>query len=178
MKVRLQPATPAWAEQFARERGRLAAALGTEILSIEHFGSTAVKGLPAKPVIDVLAVVRDIGCFDGLPAALAALGYLAAGPWGIPGRRLFRKGGADRTHHLHVYQVGDPDIDRHLVVRDYLRGHAGERACYAAHKQELAAAYPDTREYSPAKKAYVAALEQRALAWAQAGRSPSRDDSA
>ena len=178
MKVRLQPHTPAWAAEFARERGRLAAALGDELLAIEHFGSTAVEGLPAKPVIDVLAVVRDIRCADGLPAALAALGYTAAGPWGIPGRRLFRKGSAERTHHLHVYQVGDPDIDRHLVVRDYLRGHADERARYAAQKQELAAAYPDTRAYSPAKKAYVAALEQRALAWAQAGRSPSGDDSA
>lgn len=133
---------------------------------------------PAKPVIDVLAVVRDIRCVDGLPAAVAALGYTAAGPWGIPGRRLFRKGGAGRTQHLHVYRVADPDIDRLLVVRDYLRGHADECARYPAQKQELSADYPDTREYSPAKKAYVAALEQRALAWAQAGRAPSGDDSA
>lgn len=114
----------------------------------------------AKPVIDILAAVHDLRPFDERPMEeLAALGHGAAGPRGIPGCRLFLKGGSARAHHLHVYQWGDPAIARHLAVRD----------AYGAFKARLAQAYGDTREYSPAKKPYVAALEAPALEWARRG---------
>lgn len=125
--------------------------------------------MAAKPVLDMLAVVEDIGVADVLTPELLTLGYEAAGEWGIPGRRLFRKGGEARTHHLHVYPQGNPHIARHLAVRDYLRGHANEREQYNAIKQQLAARYADTRAYRNGKHAYVDALEQRALEWAGSG---------
>ncbi len=96
---------------------------------------------------------------------MARLGYDVAGEWGIPGRRLFRKGGEDRTHHSHVYAVGNPQISRHLVIRDYLRAHPEEVAPCGQFKETLAQRWDDTRDYSPAKKPFVQALEQRALRW-------------
>lgn len=121
----------------------------------------------AKPVIDMLAVVDSSQLGGGWIAELTSLGYNDAGEWGIPGRRLFRKGGEDRSHHLHVYPEHHKEIRRHLVLRDFLLAHPDEARAYSAFKQELALRYPDTRDYSPAKKPYVQRLEQRALAWAE-----------
>lgn len=169
MNVRLTAYTAQWAVAFECERVALMDMLAPHLMAVEHFGSTAVPGLVAKPVIDILAVVHDLGPFDEHPLGLAALGYEAAGPRGIPRRRLFLKGGSARSHHLHVYQWSDPDIARHLALRDYLRCVASERDAYGTFKAGLAHAYRDTHKYSPAKKPYVAALEARALEWARQG---------
>ncbi len=136
-------------------------------MALEHFGSTAVPGMMAKPVIDMLMVVDMALVERDWKAKLKELQYEDAGDWGIPGRVLFRKGGTRRSHHLHVYPVGHRDIQRHLIVRDYLLTHAEEVKAYSAFKQGLASRFRDTRDYSPAKKPYVQRLEQRALAWAE-----------
>lgn len=170
MQVRLTAYDPSWSKLFWDEVGTLSPLFEPHLLRLEHFGSTAVPGA-AKPVVDMLAVVDNISCADDVTDRLAALGYEAAGEWGIPGRRLFRKGGESRTHHLHVYQSDSPHIARHLVVRDYLRQHPGEREQYSQCKRQLDQVYVDTREYSQAKHAYVDALERRAVEWA-AARNP------
>lgn len=82
---------------------------GNNIVRCQHFGSTAVYGLSAKPVVDMMCIVRSLEAIDdAYNEPLTALGYDVAGEWGIPGRRLFRKGGDDRTYHIHVYEVGNP----------------------------------------------------------------------
>lgn len=92
-------------------------------------------------------------------------GYDVAGEWGIQGRRLFRKGGENRTHHIHVYQYDNPQIHRHLIFRDYLRTHPYEVELYTGLKEDLAQRYNDTTFYSKEKKPFVNALEQRAMNW-------------
>lgn len=94
-----------------------------------------------------------------------SLGYDVAGEWGITGRRLFRKGGENRTHHIHFYQFDNPHIERHLIFRDYLRSHPEEVAKYSRFKEELAQHLDYTSEYSPAKKIFVKEMEQKALLW-------------
>jgi GrpB-like predicted nucleotidyltransferase (UPF0157 family) len=103
-------------------------------------------------------------------AGMEALAYEALGEFGIPGRRYFRKGGDDRTHQAHVFQVGDPGVERHLAFRDYLRAHPGVAAEYGVLKAGLAQQFPeDIDKYMDGKDAFVKAAEQEALRWYRAG---------
>jgi GrpB-like predicted nucleotidyltransferase (UPF0157 family) len=165
VKVRLTDYREEWRSMFEEEAAFLLTVFGNEVISFEHFGSTAVPGMKAKPVIDMMCIVKDISAIDSYNEKMEALGYDAAGDWGIEGRRLFRKGGEDRTHHIHVYQSGNPQIERHLVFRDYLRARPDEAARYTRFKEELADKYESTKDYSPAKKAFVSEMEKKALDW-------------
>ena len=170
---------PRWPARFATTAAELRAALGPAAVAVHHVGSTAVPGLAAKPVVDVLAVADDLGAVDGAEPSLVGLGYEPRGEYGLPGRRYFVRG-ADgrRTDHVHVYGEGDPAVARHLAVRDYLRAHPEEAAGYGALKAAVAGRYPDdNRRYAEAKGPFVAALERRALAWAaRAGAAGAETD--
>lgn len=165
MKIRLTEYDEKWVQMFKDEALFLRGIFGEEIIKFEHFGSTSVPGMKAKPVIDMMCLVKDIKIIDTSNERMQSLGYDVAGEWGIDGRRLFRKGGENRTHHIHVYQEDNPHIERHLVVRDYLRIHPEEVERYTYLKEELAQQYDVTAFYSKAKKPYVQELEQRALYW-------------
>lgn len=165
MDVRLSDFRKEWAIQFAEEADLLRDIFTDQIIEIHHFGSTSVPFLKAKPVIDMLVIVQNIEKMDEWNNHMRDLGYDVAGEWGIEGRRLFRKGGDQRTHHIHCYEQHNPHIHRHLVVRDYLRCHPQEVTRYSQFKEELAQKFTTTNEYSPAKKQFVTQLEQRALLW-------------
>lgn len=165
MKVRLTSYDENWARMYEEEAQVLRGIFGDEIRALEHFGSTAVPGMKAKPVVDMMCLVKDIQVIDGYNDRMHALGYDVAGEWGIAGRRLFRKGGEQRTHHIHFYPYEHPQILRHLVFRDYLRAHPEEVERYTAMKEELAQRYEDTSDYSKGKKPFVQEMEQRALQW-------------
>lgn len=166
---------PEWERLYQTESGILRDILQGQLISVHHIGSTAVPGLAAKPVIDILAVVKEIGAVDAYSAAFEAEGYECMGEFGIPGRRYFRKGGDWRTHQIHMFAQGSrEEIRRHLAVRDYLRAHPAEAAAYGALKTRLAGQYPqDIEGYCDGKDAFVKRLERQALAWyAQTGRNP------
>jgi GrpB-like predicted nucleotidyltransferase (UPF0157 family) len=171
MKVRLSDFSEDWAQMYQDEAQSLKNIFGDEIIKCEHFGSTSVHGLKAKPVIDMLCIVKDIDKIDSFNEKMDSLGYDVAGEWGIPGRRLFRKGGENRTHHIHFYQLDNSQIDRHLIFRDYLRSHPEEVAKYSRFKEELAERFEHTSEYSPAKKAFVSEMEKQALLWFEENRN-------
>lgn len=165
MEVRLSDYKEEWVQMFLEEAEYLRAIFEGVEIQFEHFGSTAVPGMKAKPVIDMMGIVDDINKVDLFNGTMASLGYDVAGDWGIPGRRLFRKGGEQRTHHIHFYQSDSLQIGRHLIFRDYLRSHPEEAARYSRFKEQLAQRYERTNEYSPAKKAFVSEMEQLALTW-------------
>jgi GrpB-like predicted nucleotidyltransferase (UPF0157 family) len=165
MKIRLTEFSENWAILFQQEAKFLSSIFGDEIIKFEHFGSTSVYGLKAKPIIDMMCIVKDIKRVDSLNDQMDALGYDVAGEWGIEGRRLFRKGGENRTHHIHFYQVDNPQINRHIIFRDYLRAHPEEVVRYSRFKEELASRFENTSEYSPAKKSFVQEMEHLALKW-------------
>src|SRR5262245_26198257 len=111
---------PQWPELFKREADRIRAVLGDRALRIEHTGSTAVPGLAAKPIIDVLLVVSDSGVEDSYVPALEAAGYvlrIRENDWFK--HRMFK--GPDTEINLHVFSLGCPEIDRMLMFRDWLR---------------------------------------------------------
>jgi GrpB-like predicted nucleotidyltransferase (UPF0157 family) len=99
-------------------------ALGDTVIHIEHVGSTSAPGLAAKPIIDMMPLVRDVREVSKRITAMAAIGYIPRGEFGLPGRRYFVKGSAHaRLVHCHIYAAGHPEVTRHLAFRDYLRTH-------------------------------------------------------
>lgn len=166
-RVEVVPYDLAWPARYAAEAAALRRRLGDNVVAIHHIGSTAIPGLAAKPIIDIMPVVRDLGEVDARIQQMAELGYTPRGEYGLPGRRYFFKGSpAHHTHHVHVYQEGNPEINRHLALRDYLRVHSLKAAAYGELKQSLAARYPANVEaYIAEKDGLVRALEAEALDW-------------
>ncbi len=166
--VVLVPHNDLWAAAFEAESSTILGVLADLPIQLHHIGSTAIPGIVAKPVIDILGVVHSLDDLDARAPALAALGYEALGEFGIPGRRYFRKNAPDgtRTHQLHAFATGSPAIDRHLDFRDYLRAFPREAEGYAALKQRLAVSCgSDMTAYSDGKTEFIRAVEQRAATW-------------
>jgi GrpB-like predicted nucleotidyltransferase (UPF0157 family) len=158
----------AWPSSFESEAVAIRRALSDVPIELHHIGSTAIPGILAKPVIDMLGVVHSVDALDAHAHRLTALGYVAMGEFGISGRRYFRKNAADgtRTHQLHAFAVGSSEIRRHLDFRDYLRAFPREAQEYAALKQRLAAICgSDMTAYSEGKTEFIRGVEQRAAAW-------------
>lgn len=170
----------AWAATATRLAERVARAAGDLGRGVEHVGSTAVAGLPAKPVIDLQLAVGHLRDADALAGALADAGFPLvrtaqdtvvadvdpdAGHWA---KRLH--GGADPAVlvHLHVREHGSPGWRTALLLRDWLRAQAGERAAYGSRKQALVAAGLAASEYTVAKEEWWGPAHRRALAWAEA----------
>ncbi len=167
---------PRWPGLFAEEASHIRAALGEDLtVEIEHFGSTAVPGLAAKPVIDMLVAVRSLqeARQHAIPA-LEAMGYAYWPDDPAPDRLFFVKGlppNGPRTHHIHMIEretFRDPKNpaflfwDR-LLFRDYLRGHPDEAQRYEALKRDLAARFSEDREaYTEGKTEYVYGVMQKA----------------
>ena len=156
---------PEWPLKYERERKAIAEILDGNGISIYHIGSTSVPGLAAKPIIDMMAVVRSLEKVDDARGKFSELGYECLGEFGIAGRRYFRKGGDERTHQIHIFQADDwNNIERHLAFRDYMRTHEKERAEYAKIKTALAQRFPyDIDGYCDGKDTFVREMEKRAL---------------
>ena len=160
--IRLAPFDSDWPARFELERAALQEAIGEWVDGgIHHVGSTAVPGLEAKPIIDVLAGVRDLetarACFE----PLAGLGYLYAPYLPTEMHWFCKPDPARRTHHLHLVPTGSGRYRDELSFRDRLRVDSRLAADYATLKRELAARHRDDREaYTKGKGAFIrAALE-------------------
>ncbi len=137
-----------WVADFEAERDRLAEVFSGSGAAIEHIGSTAVPGLAAKPIIDVLVGVERLEDAEVRIEPLRALGYEYVPEYEreIPDRRYFRRPSRrPRTHHLHCVEHGGRLWRRHLAFRDRLRASPEKAAEYGALKRSLASAHPDDR---------------------------------
>lgn len=132
------------------------------LVEVYHIGSTAVKGLAAKSIIDIMPVVTNISLVDKHNKEFVAIGYECMGEFGIEGRRYFRKGGDNRTHQIHIFeQSNHKDINRHIAVRDFLRTHPDIALEYGELKMELAYRFSEDIEgYCTGKDAFVKQLER------------------
>lgn len=158
----------AWPALFEMETEKIQTILGETLVAVHHIGSTSVKGMKAKPTIDIMPVVHEIGTADPHKREFEAIGYEYLGEYGIPGRRYLRKvWGEDDLYHIHIFEESNrEDIVRHLAVRDYLRTHTAAANAYGELKAALAGAFPyDNDGYCDGKDAFVKRLEQDALAW-------------
>jgi GrpB-like predicted nucleotidyltransferase (UPF0157 family) len=166
-----------WPAAFAAIARRIRAALGTAALRVDHIGSTAVPGLPAKNVIDVQVTVADLGAAD----ALAEAGFRpfaevhddhcppgadsSAEQWR---KRLFTEPDGERRANVHVRVDGRANQRYALLFRDYLRTHPATCEAYAELKRRLAAHVPDTMTYADVKDPAVDLIALAAEDWAAA----------
>jgi len=160
--IRLCDYDPNWPVLFEKEAQRVNAALGGQIIALEHIGSTSVPGLSAKPIIDMLLVVSDSSNEAAYVPQLEAVGYvlrIREPEWYE--HRLLK--GPDQDINLHVYSIGCPEIDRCLVFRDWLRSNEGDRLLYENTKKELAKKdWKFVQNYADAKTAVVEEIIARA----------------
>ncbi len=165
--VELRPYTPAWAEAARREAARLAEALGDRLVVVHHVGSTAIPGIRAKPILDLLPVVSDMAAFDAVRPRVEALGYAWWGEYGLPGRRYCTLDDAEtgrRRVQLHCYEQGSPEIERHVAFRDHLRSHPDVAAAYDAEKERCRLLHPmDSHAYTVCKTEWIRRIEAEAV---------------
>ena len=159
-RVRLSPYRPEWAERFAAERERIAAALGPSAKRIEHIGSTSVRGLDAKPIVDILVAVAD-PADQGVGSALEGAGYVLRVD--EERHRMFRT--PARDVHVHLWVAGTEDITQHVEFRDRLRASEADRRAYSELKHRLAEReWDDINDYAEAKGALIEEILARARA--------------
>ena len=171
-KVKVVPHDPNSSKLFKVEADKIAVILGQEAIAIHHIGSTAIPNIGAKPLIDILVEVHDIEKIDEFNEEMIKLNYQPKGEFGIPGRRFFIKGDdSTRTHHVHIFQTGDPEIERHLRFRDYLMAHPEEAQAYSRLKEELARRFPeDIESYMEGKDGFIKEIDRKAKAWEESSR--------
>ena len=166
-RIVVVPYDPAWPQMFRAEAKILSPIFGPELIELHHIGSTAIVGMHAKPIIDFLPEVRAIEAIDALNGAMIELGYDPRGENGIPGRRYFVKGDdIVRTHHVHVFQSGHPDVARHVDFCAYLNAHPHAADRYSRLKQQLAAEHPTSIEdYLAGKTPLIREIDDKAGIW-------------
>ena len=162
--VELAPYDQAWPARFEREATRIRSALGDRPRLLEHVGSTSVPGLSAKPIIDIVLAVRDSSDEAAYVPAMEAAGYvlrIREPEWFE--HRLFKA--PEMDVNVHVFTEGEPEIDRMLAFRDWLRTHDDERDLYERTKRELAArTWKYVQHYADAKTEIVEGIIAQALA--------------
>lgn len=167
-KVEVVPHNPNWQNEFEAEARQIAAAMGETLVNIHHIGSTAIRGIYAKPVIDMLVEVRDISEVDARSSAMELLGYEVMGEFCISGRRYFRKDNQAgiRTHQIHTFKADSPQVKRHLAFRDFMNAHAEEAQKYSELKRKLAAEHTQNMDgYIDGKDGFIKEIDYRAAEW-------------
>jgi GrpB-like predicted nucleotidyltransferase (UPF0157 family) len=168
-KIVVRDYDPAWPARFEDERARLREALGPLAIAIEHVGSTAVPGLAAKPIIDVLVGVRSLP--EARPHCVRPLerlgyAYMAEYEAWLPHEMFFRKGiPGPWTHHVHLMEPTHPSWQGYLTVREYLRSHQDIADAYGNLKRALAVVFDDDFDgYREAKRPFFDAVMARVRA--------------
>ena len=161
-KVEVVPYKEEWVTMFEEESRKIKGVLGKEVINVYHIGSTAIPNIHAKPVIDLMVEVVDINKVDLYNHEMEQLGYEACGENGIPKRRFFRKGGNNRTHHVHIFEQDNPEIARHIAFRDYMIQHPNEAHKYSQLKLSLAKQFPDNiDQYIEGKDSYIKSIDEK-----------------
>ena len=166
MTVLVTSHDPSWKDSFSREARRLTRTLGDSVVAAHHIGSTAIPGIVAKPVIDVLVEVKHIDRVDENASQMSNLFYEAMGEYGIAGRRYFRrpKTEEDPAFHVHVFEVNAEQVVHHLAFRDYLLARPEKAREYSTLKIALSTGEAASKsEYQKAKAPFIEACLKDAL---------------
>jgi len=154
--------------QLAAEYSQALRALGPVVVNVHHIGSTSVPGLAAKPIIDLMVLVDDLGKLDQIREDVEGLGYQWHGELGISGRRyctLSTEAG-ERKVQLHCFSADSPHVRRHLSFRDYLRAHPEVARPYEIEKYRARGLHPqDSHAYGDEKDTWIRKKEAEALRW-------------
>ena len=143
-KVVVLPYDEGWIFDFEKIKNELEKALGDLIIGIEHVGSTSVKGLSAKPCIDIDIIIKDYSVFESVVNELNQIGYIHEGDLGIKDREAFKYSDKQHMpkHHLYVCPAYSAELHRHITFRDFLRKDPDAVRRYSAVKEEAARLFP------------------------------------
>ncbi|WP_420421991.1 GNAT family N-acetyltransferase [Simkania sp.] len=151
-----------WKDQAIKEMEKIHQAFDAFPLMLHHIGSTSIPSCQAKPIIDLLGVVSDVTLLDPYQDQLEQLGYESLGEFGMRRRRYFVRETSPAVH-LHIFEDTDPEVDRHLRFRDYLRNHPEEIKAYSDLKRELVTCYPNDRQrYTLEKTPFIKRIDRLA----------------
>lgn len=158
---------PLWPQLFEEEKARILSLIKAWVLEIEHVGSTAVPGLGAKPIIDIMVGLRSLDDARHCIPLLETIGYeyVPKHEAVMPERRYFHKGSTrfKRTHHLHIVETTSEFWERHLLFRDYLRAHEETARDYYELKKTLATRFrADRGAYTDAKTSFIQQVIEQA----------------
>jgi GrpB-like predicted nucleotidyltransferase (UPF0157 family) len=161
--VALQPHDPAWETAAEACVEKLKSILGSAARDVQHVGSTAVRSIAAKPILDLVVGVERLDQILAFREALEENGFIFRGQ-DRPGQYLFVRGGENmRTHHVHVAEYGSEAWENYINLRDYLNSHEEDAAAYQKLKEELARKYPDDRSaYTAGKAGMIGELLKKA----------------
>jgi GrpB-like predicted nucleotidyltransferase (UPF0157 family) len=162
--VQLSTYTEEWATKYQYEKNWIVNAAGNEISNVEHIGSTSIKGLKAKPIIDIMAGIDDLSRTEILIEPLSKIDFEYVPKPELTDRRFFRKGlWGKGTCHLHICEFQGKEWNEKLLFRDYLRKHPQAAEEYAQLKSELAVKYKfDRPAYTEHKEPFIRKIIQRA----------------
>jgi GrpB-like predicted nucleotidyltransferase (UPF0157 family) len=155
---------PRWEGAFLAEEARLKSALVAVIKGIEHYGSTSVPGMRAKPILDILVGVDQLEDWEKCRAPLEAMGYDYAAHAEVPGHYVFGRGrdSSERTHLVHVVHYQGPSWRSNIAFRDALRDDPALRAEYVRQKEEAVVVAPTDRgRYNELKARYIEDVKKR-----------------
>ncbi|MBN1872856.1 MAG: GrpB family protein [Anaerolineae bacterium] len=174
-KVQLVPHNPLWQTYFDLESHRLYAALGAYVKEIRHIGSTAIPGIYAKPILDVMVGLVNIADVRHCEALLVALGYTYEGEQAISGWHFFKKkAGNLTTHHLHVVEWNGSYWLDHVLFQEYLFRHPEVAEAYESLKLALEKKHADNREaYTRDKTDFINKVTEMAYRVQQYHPSPN-----
>ncbi|WP_067841748.1 GrpB family protein [Amphibacillus sediminis] len=162
--VNLSEYNPNWEKQFEYEKNRIIDVLGDKVVGIEHIGSTSIKGLTAKPIIDIIVGVQNLDKVTNFVSPLSEIEYEYVPKPELKDRRFFRKGlWGQGTSHLHICEFNSSEWIEKLVFRDYLRLHPQVAEEYASLKKKLASIYQfDRMTYTMKKEPFIKTVIERA----------------
>ncbi|MED5017359.1 GrpB family protein [Paenibacillus chibensis] len=164
-QVNIAEYNPEWAAEYEQEKTKITQALQDILLGMEHIGSTSVPGLGAKPIIDMMAGIRDLEELKPFHIErLAEIGYEYVEHAHFPERRFFRRGQwRAGTHHLHIYAFHGEHWNQQLLFRNYLLTHPDAVEEYLHLKKNMAELYPNDRaKYTEAKAPFIQSILQEA----------------
>ena len=163
--IEVAPYDPGWLLKFEELSRELKDIFGDNLVEVHHIGSTSVPGLSAKPVIDIVPIVKNLAKVDDISAKFEAYGYEIKGELGMISRRFFIKNDSagNRLANVHTWDERSPQVENYLIFRDYLRAHPDVTQEYAALKFKLAQDYPHNREgYTGGKEEWILRIIEKA----------------
>jgi GrpB-like predicted nucleotidyltransferase (UPF0157 family) len=164
--IELEAYNQNWPREFEKEVAILKGVLSDNFIAAYHIGSTAIVGIKAKPVIDILLEVKSINQIGNHNQEFEGLGYEAKGEYGIKGRRFFQKGNNERTHHIHIFETGNSEIKRHRQFVEFMNSHPHRAAEYEKLKIELSIHYKEKPEkYAQSKSVFIHNIDIEASTW-------------
>jgi GrpB-like predicted nucleotidyltransferase (UPF0157 family) len=160
-EVYLIPWTNEWVDEFINESEKITSELGELVIAVHHIGSTAVRNLSAKPIIDIAIELQDFQLGKHCVQGLERIGYEYKGTDILPERYYFSKG-EPRTHQIHMFQTGNIYLKKQLAFRDYLLNDNEALNEYQALKERLSRTHhTDKITYSHAKTDFINTIMEK-----------------